>query len=268
MGIFFYVKVILKNKFSNDIITHKVKCMKNTNRKLLIQTEDIEVYSNVEYDVEFLNRLASYYTNSKHKILHFFGIDEFRKVVVNLFDSKLDYQYAFKDIMQISSYGIGNCYIGEINYVCTKEDLCSVPKAGFVIASIVHEFVHLVYYEKVTKNKCVWLEEGLAQYLSGQKSLLEIDNERYKVWLEKNVLQKEFPKIEYLKEHGSTYGKFCDMETGKYNGYDVSYALIRYIVGKYSNAYINEVIRNDTKLKELEGIIIKDYINETKESAK
>ena len=84
------------------------------------------------------------------------------------------------------------------------------------MASIVHEFVHLVYNEEGF-NHCVWLEEGLAQYLSSQKSLLEIDKNRYIKWLKQNVLDKELPSIEFLKKHGSNYGEFCDCKTNKYN---------------------------------------------------
>lgn len=233
----------------------------------LIENDQIEVYGTKEYNKEFLERLLSYYIKSKNKILNFFGINEFRKITVNLYESKEAYYNAFKDIMKISKYGIGSCYMGEINYVCTKEDLESIPRAGFVIASIIHEFVHLVYYEKVTKNKCVWLEEGLAQYLSGQKSLLEMDNERYNNWLDQNIFSKEIPKIEYLQEHGSTYGKFCDMETNKYNGYDVSYALIREIVKRYTNEQINEFIRDRIKLEEVEKRIIQYFLESTKKSA-
>ena len=234
----------------------------------LIENDEIEVYGIEQYNKEFLERLVSYYTKSKDKILIFFGIADFRKIRINLYKSKQEYDDSFKDIMQISKYGIGNCYMGEINYVCTEQDLESIPKAGFVIASIVHEFVHLVYYEKISKNKCVWLEEGLAQYLSGQKSLLEMDDERYNMWLEKNIFEKEIPKIEYLKEHGSIYGKFCDMQTNKYNGYDVSYALIRYMITKYNNIEINEIIRNKIKLQECEKTIIQDFLEATKKSAK
>lgn len=235
--------------------------MEKLKNKLLIQTDEIEVYSNKDYDISFLERLISYYTKTKKKILEFLEIEEFRKIRINLFASKQAYDDYFKDIMKISKYGIGNCYMGEINYVCMREDLISIPKAGFVIASIVHEFIHLLYYEKINKNKCVWLEEGLAQYLSGQKSLLEMDDERYNKWLEENIFSKKIPKIEYLKEHGSTYGKFCDMETNKYNGYDWSYALIRYMVSKYTTKEINEIIRDEDRLVILEKTIIQDFIN-------
>ena len=71
-------------------------------------------------------------------------------------------------------------------------------KLGFLIASIVHEFIHLVYDNQVPYNHCVWLEEGLAQFLSGQKSFLEADENKYHNWLKNSVLKKEIPPITFL----------------------------------------------------------------------
>lgn len=233
----------------------------------LIENDIIEVFANYDYDRAFLERLVSYYTKREKDILEFFKITSFRKVRVNLFNTREQYYNCFSKVMKISKYGIGNCYMGSINYVCTQQDLETIPKAGFVIASIVHELVHLVYSEKINKSKIVWLEEGLAQYLSGQKSFLEQDVQKYNEWLQKNIFEKEIPKIEYLKKHGSTYGSFCDIQTNKYNGYDISYALIRYMIGKYNNEEINKIIRSNSKINIIEENIIQYFLNETKKSA-
>lgn len=128
------------------------------------------------------------------------------------------------------------------------------------MASIVHEFVHLVYNEEGF-NHCVWLEEGLAQYLSSQKSLLEIDKNRYIKWLKQNVLDKEIPSIEFLKKHGSNYGEFCDCKTNKYNGYDISYAILRFIIEEYSYEKIYEIIQDKVKLENFEETIIEIFKN-------
>lgn len=134
-------------------------------------------------------------------------------------------------------------------------------KLGFLIASIVHEFVHLVYNDQASSNHCVWLEEGLAQFLSGQKSFLEADKDKYLNWLNKSVLEKEIPPISFLKNHGSTYGEFCDCNTNKYNGYDISYALIRFIIEEYSEEKIYKIIHNSSALLILEKDIIDNFKN-------
>ena len=134
-------------------------------------------------------------------------------------------------------------------------------KLGFLIASIVHEFIHLVYDNQVPYNHCVWLEEGLAQFLSGQKSFLEADEKKYLNWLKKSVLEKEIPPITFLKKHGSNYGEFCDCNTDKYNGYDISYALLRFIIDEYSEEKLNEIIRDSSALLALEENIIDSFKN-------
>lgn len=134
-------------------------------------------------------------------------------------------------------------------------------KLGFLIASIVHEFIHLVYDNQAPYNHCVWLEEGLAQFLSGQKSFLEADVNKYNNWLKKSVLEKEIPPITFLKKHGSSYGEFCDCSTNKYNGYDISYALLRFIIEEYSAEKLYEIIHNSSTLLVLEEHIIDNFKN-------
>ena len=134
-------------------------------------------------------------------------------------------------------------------------------KHGFLIASIVHEFIHLVYNNQAPYNHCVWLEEGLAQFLSGQKSFLETDEDKYLNWLKKSVLEKEIPPITFLKKHGSNYGEFCDCNTDKYNGYDISYALLRFIIDEYSKEKLNEIIRDSNALLAFEENIIDNFKN-------
>lgn len=134
-------------------------------------------------------------------------------------------------------------------------------KPGFLIASIVHEFVHLVYNDQAPSNHCVWFEEGLAQFLSGQKSFLEVDDNKYYNWLKKSVLEKEIPPITFLKKHGSSYGEFCDCSTNKYNGYDISYALLRFIIKEHSEEKLYEIIQDTSVLLNFEENIIDNFKN-------
>lgn len=127
-----------------------------------------------------------------------------------------------------------------------------------MIASIIHEFVHLIYSEYVHGENAIWLEEGLATYLSGQKGFLEQDINRYNSFLEL-LFAKEIPPIDYLKKHGNNYGEFCDMKTQKYNGYDISYALIRYTIEKYGVNYLNTIIKNKSDLEQYEKRIISEF---------
>ncbi len=127
-----------------------------------------------------------------------------------------------------------------------------------MIASIIHEFVHLIYYEYIKGEKIVWIEEGIATYLSGQKSFLEQNPAKYELFLDK-IFEKEIPIIDYLKKRGSNYGEFCDMKTQKYNGYDISYALIRFTIEKYGKDFLIDIINNKSKLEDYEKILIDEF---------
>ena len=47
-----------------------------------------------------------------------------------------------------------------------------------------------------------------------------------------------------MKKHGSNYGEFCDCKTNKYNGYDISYALVRYIIENFEKEELKNIIKN------------------------
>lgn len=66
------------------------------------------------------------------------------------------------------------------------------------------------------------------------------------------------PQIEYLNQHGSEYGKFMDTKTNKYNGYALSFLLVCYLIEKKEN--IQEIIRNEEKIKELEKRILGECV--------
>ena len=142
--------------------------------------------------------------------------------------------------------------------ISTMKIYQTFPNHGYMIASIIHEFVHLIYTKYVHGEKSVWLEEGLATYLSGQKSFLEQDMNRYNSFLER-LFTKEIPSIDYLKKHGNDYGEFCDTKTEKYNGYDISYALIRYTIEKYGVIFLNDIIKSKYKLGQYDKRIISEF---------
>ena len=228
--------------------------------KLLYEDNEIAVFSNYEYDKEFLERLSDYYKKRKNKIINFFKLLDFRKTNIYLYSTREEYvEYMKNNNIYVSSYGIGRCLNGDIHYVITENDLKEFQKVGYKIASIVHELVHLIYYEKVNQERCILIDEGLAHLLSGQKSLLENNNEKYEKWLQEKIYSKELPKFEYLIEHGDFYGKFVDTKTERYNGYDIGYAFVRYIIDTYNEDEKRKV------LIEQDIVEVEKYYNDFKE---
>ena len=103
-----------------------------------------------------------------------------------------------------------------------------------------HEYVHKIYRYVLHGNECLWLEEGLAVYFSGQKGFLEVDEQKYNNFISR-IKNYEVPKLEYLKTQGMHYGEFCDLETNKYNGYDISYFIIRELLDKKDTIFLKKL---------------------------
>ncbi|MDE5587192.1 MAG: hypothetical protein K2I72_02335, partial [Bacilli bacterium] len=92
-----------------------------------------------------------------------------------------------------------------------------------------HVLVHMLFQSKpiLAHDRVLWYEEGLAQLLSGEKYSLE-EKGKFKDFMLRKVFAEEWkvPSIEYLFEHGNKFGKF---DSDDYNGYSISYMLIRYL---------------------------------------
>ena len=55
-------------------------------------------------------------------------------------------------------------------------------------------------------------------------------------------------------------GQFCDLETNKYNGYDISYDLIKYMNSIYDSNKINNIIRQPDTFLNFEKEVFDNYI--------
>lgn len=172
--------------------------------------------------------------NVKSKgIRRFFRVQSHPRMTVRLFKTKeeldqyVEYRYGEKP----EPYSHGGFQDNEIFIEASLDTL--KHRMFAVVNAITHEYVHMVY-QLIYENKfprVLWVDEGLAQYLSGEKNLLDINFDRFKSFFLRNIVakNKDIPKIDYLKEHGTGRGKFC---YPRYDGYAISYMLIRYIFDK------------------------------------
>lgn len=224
--------------------------------KPLIENDDFIIYGN--NDLEIIKEdIMNYLLEKKAFLLNFFGLTSFKRIPINLFNNREIYIEFTKQFYEPAPYSRGNFTNGMINY---SYDINAISRLK---RTLIHELIHL-FYQSIWKEKydrVLWLDEGLAQYLSGEKNLLESNNERFKAWYLNRIIRydKEIPPIDFLKEHGSSYGKFVDSESNKYNGYDLSYLMVRYIIEHYNDiiALLNDV----QKIRDLEFHIMKDCIN-------
>ena len=89
-----------------------------------------------------------------------------------------------------------------------------------------HELFHILYMKYILNNDCskriVWYDEGMAQFMSGEKDSLN-DNRAFKrFYLRVKEETKVIPHMNNLK-HGTSF------VNEDYNGYDLSYLSIKYL---------------------------------------
>lgn len=224
----------------------------------IIENDDFVIYGKEDLDC-IKQDLITLLSKKKVELLKFFQFSSFKKVSIHLFSSRENYLKFSKQFFEPSVYSRANHAGGMINLLYPignlKKDLFHF------LAFILHEYVHLLYQSiyKEKQNRTVWLDEGLAQYLSGEASLLKKDEKQFRAWYLDRIIRrdKEIPKIEFLKQHGNHYGQFIDGETGKYSGYDLSYLLVRYIIEQKD---IISLLYDKRKIEELEPHILQDCI--------
>ena len=111
-----------------------------------------------------------------------------------------------------------NCYIN-INGKKSEDD---------IIKAIMHEIVHHIYrfyIESDTTNRIIWFDEGLAINFSLQNDKYN-DTDILKEFLNNKIFSiKNIPCINDLN-HGKSF------VNENYNGYDLSYLVVRYLIEK------------------------------------
>lgn len=226
--------------------------------KVLVENNDFIIYGENNLEI-ILDDLIFYLTQKKQEFLSFFGFSNFPLIQIYLFQNREEY-YEYNnhpvisyETASFSHFSLAVCYSN-----ISKNSILS-----FLKRKITHELVHIFYHEiyKNFKTRPLWLDEGLAIFLSEErKNVLASDFSFRSFYLDEIVRRdKEIPKIEYLKEHGNEYGKFLDTKTNKYDGYALSFLLVCYLIERKEN--IEEIIRSEEKIKNLEKTILEDCIS-------
>lgn len=217
----------------------------------IIENEDFKLYG--DNDLESVKlELLDYFSLEKRRLLDFFKLTSFDIVSINLFNTQEGYLKFSRQFFNPTSYSRGNFANGEINLVYSIEKYESLKKL------VIHELSHLLYQKLRCKNydRILWFDEGLALYLAGQYNFLENNYDTFKKWYLDRIVSKnkEIPNISFLKQHGNKYGQFVDMETNKYNGYDLSYLIVRYLVCCYKD--FHSLLTDNDKIYHLEGDLL------------
>lgn len=192
---------------------------------------------------------------TKRKILEFFGIDKFRKIEINLFDNQEAFLKFIKSLRwqgaKIPSYCKGTFDSFMVNESLNPIDVSLNPNQ--YKSAVLHECIHIIY-NSITDKRITWLDEGLAMNLSGEKNNL-LDEESLKGYITQKLLPMNLPSNMNQLTHGEM------LVNEEYNGYDLSYISVRYLLETKSKDEIHEIVSNGNKALEIGEDILPRALN-------
>lgn len=163
----------------------------------------------------------------QNKIIEYkelFNIEFDDQIIVNYFDNLEEFRkFIYKirgERKSLPEYATGTYDEGMVNaYIEAEKQLKRLYTSS-------HELFHILYMKHILKNdyskRIVWYDEGMAQFMSGEKDKITDDESFKKFYLRVKEETKAIPHLNDL-EHGNS---FCN---DRYNGYDLSYLSIRYL---------------------------------------
>lgn len=218
------------------------------------ENENFVIYSSDTLS-ELANDTLIELSNNRQRILSFFGLSDYRKVEVNLYDNQDDFIKFLKNVRPlewlIPDYCQGTFDDYMINHSIDLNELNS--KYSSYLKSSLHEFIHIIYNDAVADERIIWLDEGLAMNLSGEHNFYD-DDEKFKNFFQTSILSiKIFPSMNDLI-HGKIF------VNDDYNGYNLSYFVVRYMLESMSYEDILSTIKESKKVKLLGQNILNDAI--------
>lgn len=195
----------------------------------------------------------------------FFESSISEQIVVNYFDTVEGFREFIYEIRgerdSLPEYARGTYDYGMVN-------ACVNPKFQLKrLYTASHELFHILYMKYILNNdyskRIVWYDEGMAQFMSGEKDSLNDDCLFKEFYLKVREETKVIPQMNSL-EHGNSF------VNEDYNGYDLSYLAIRYLSEVLSAEQFKDLMSDFSKISQLgDGIIQKifSYYDEKLENA-
>ena len=184
-----------------------------------------------------------------------FNIQFNEQIIVNYFDDLEKFREFIYEIRgerkSLPKYAKGTYDNGMINaYIEPDSQLKRLYTSS-------HELFHILYMKYILKGdyskRIVWYDEGMAQFMSGEKEQYNNEKDFKKFYLRVRETTKEIPNLNDLK-HGNS---FCN---DKYNGYDLSYLSIKYLNEVLNPERFVELMSDFSNIKKYgNGIVTKMF---------
>lgn len=237
--------------------------MGEIHKNLLIENDDFSIYGNNDLHPIVVD-LLFYLTSKKKEFLSFFQLEEVSKIKIVLFENREEYNDYVHHFFTPSDYSKAGILKDAIH--CCYSRIPRRNLLSFFKLTLSHELVHILYsylYENFARP--VWLDEGLSQILSLEMEKLAHNDFAFRTFYFDRIVRrdKEIPPIHYLKKHGNGSGLFLDSKTNKYDGYALSYIMVRYLMETQKD--FHSILVSEEKIKEVEKTILEDtirYFNE------
>ncbi len=181
----------------------------------------------------------------------FFDISIQEKTIVNYFDTVEEFREFIYEIRgesnSLPEYARGTYDDGMVN-------ACVNPKFQLKrLYTASHELFHILYMKYILNNdyskRIVWYDEGMAQFMSGEKGSLNDDSVFKDFYMKVKEATKVIPQMNTL-EHGNSF------VNEDYNGYDLSYLSIKYLSEVLSAKQFKDLMSDFKKISQLGNNII------------
>ena len=186
----------------------------------------------------------------------FFSISSDEPIVVNYFDNVEEFREFIYSLRgerdSLPEYATGT-YDNEMVNACVN------PKFQLKrLYTASHELFHILYMKYILHNdyskRIVWYDEGMAQFMSGEKDSLNDSGVFNDFYLRVREQTKVIPQMNTLK-HGNSF------INDNYNGYDLSYLSIRYLSEILSIEQFKNLMSDFSTINEFGDNIIQKMFN-------
>lgn len=229
-------------------------------KNLCIDTKNVILYFPSCFE-KIANDMLKMYERKIGKIYTTFGIDDFRKIQVNLFSDRQEFRNYIiglrnGDEASLPKWAGGTYDNGMVNTYIEEETNHNIQLYNNRVCTISHELVHIIYWETVLgdcfDDRVIWLDEGLAVNLSGEHDRLN-DESQFIEFMEQRILKIEnLPNLNDLN--------WNNFKTAEYNGYDLCYLSVRYMMEVFSLDKLQTMIQNPKLAIEIGDTILNQAI--------
>lgn len=223
-----------------------------------IESKDFCIYASPSLK-ELANASFNELKLNTKKILNFFEVKDFRKVIVIQFDDRTVFRKFVLSLREpgahLPEYANGvfdkGMIISFINLEIIKNKNEFINRAKINV----HEFIHIVNREKIYKKRVIWLDEGLATNLDGERDYLK-ENDKFVKFIRTKILNvKSLPVMNDLSHRGGGFKQEF------YDGYDLVYFSVRFLLETYSKDKILKILKDYDLSMEIGKNILQDAID-------